>query len=204
MASRHPSIPAYHGQLNKHNEHKEHNKQAQTEVKMTGQVQPDFEQSYGQPAVWLLICLTILVGAMALASAVQKDFGNVHVSNVTFRNFNGIAARAKLLQPENDSGKQSLPGVVYIQESHSRLAITESLLWMKQALSPPTAFWIDPDRQMACQGMGNTDGHAGRPVVADTPWFPAGPDVVFQRHSGDSFNPLCLQDEHLLSICSCQ
>ena len=64
---------------------------------MTGQVQPDFEQSYGQPAVWLLICLTILVGAMALASAVQKDFGNVHVSNVTFRNFNGIAARAKLL-----------------------------------------------------------------------------------------------------------
>jgi hypothetical protein len=29
-----------------------------------------------------LICLAILVGAMMLASAVQKDFGNVLVSNL--------------------------------------------------------------------------------------------------------------------------
>ncbi len=81
---------------------------------MSEQTHPGSKKSYGQPIVPLLICLVILVGAMALASAVQKDFGNVYVSNVTFRNFNGIAVRAKLLQPENDPGKQTLPGVVYI------------------------------------------------------------------------------------------
>jgi len=81
---------------------------------MSGQMQPDIKKTYGQPAVLLLICLAILVAAMALASAVQKDFGRVHISNVTFRNFNGIVVRAKLLQPENDPGQQALPGVVYI------------------------------------------------------------------------------------------
>jgi dienelactone hydrolase len=81
---------------------------------MPEQTHPKSKISYGQPAVWLLICLAILVGAMMLASAVQKDFGNVHVSNVTYRNFNGIPVRAKLLQPDSDAGQQTLPGVVYI------------------------------------------------------------------------------------------
>ncbi len=81
---------------------------------MPEQTHPKSKKPYGQPAVWLLICLAILVGAMMLASAVQKDFGNVLVSNVTYRNFNGIPVRAKLLQPGSDSGQQTFPGIVYI------------------------------------------------------------------------------------------
>lgn len=81
---------------------------------MSETAHPNFKQSYAQPAILLLVCLSILVGAMVLASAVQKDFGNVRVSNVTFRNFNGIAVRAKLLQPENNPDTQTFPGIVYI------------------------------------------------------------------------------------------
>ncbi len=81
---------------------------------MSEQVHPGSKQSHGQPIALLLICLAILVGAMALASAVQRDFGNVHISNVTFRNFNGIAVRAKLLEPGKNPGRQTFPGVVYI------------------------------------------------------------------------------------------
>jgi uncharacterized protein len=66
------------------------------------------------PATLLLLCLAILVGASHLGSAVQRDFGNVQVKNVTFRNFNGITVRAKLLEPGNGSGTRTFPGVVYI------------------------------------------------------------------------------------------
>ena len=65
-------------------------------------------------AVMLLIGLLILVGSMALASAVQRDFGRVQVSNLSFKNYNGIAVRAKLLQPKVAGAAQRLPGVVYI------------------------------------------------------------------------------------------
>jgi len=51
---------------------------------------------------------------MALASAVQRDFGRVQVSNVTLKNDNGIAVRAKLLQPLADRADRRFPGVVYI------------------------------------------------------------------------------------------
>lgn len=81
---------------------------------MSERAHPDLKKSYAQPAALLLICLSILVGAMALASAVQKNFGRVQVSNVTYRNFNGIAVRAKLLQPKNAQDQQTFPGIVYI------------------------------------------------------------------------------------------
>ena len=57
---------------------------------MSERAHPDLKKSYAQPAALLLICLSILVVAMALASAVQKNFGRVQVSNVTYRNFNGF------------------------------------------------------------------------------------------------------------------
>ena len=41
-----------------------------------------------------------------------------------------------------------IPNTIHIQESHNRLAITESLVWMKQALSPPAVHWIDPDQHI--------------------------------------------------------
>ena len=41
-----------------------------------------------------------------------------------------------------------VPNAIHIQESHSRMAISESLTWMQQALSPPQAYWIHPDRQI--------------------------------------------------------
>jgi uncharacterized protein len=62
----------------------------------------------------LLVCLLVLVGAMALASAVQRDFGRVNVSNVTFRNFNQIPVRTKLFQPSKSTHQERFPGVVYI------------------------------------------------------------------------------------------
>lgn len=51
---------------------------------------------------------------MALASAVQRSFGRVQVSNVTFKNYNGIPVRAKLLKPQAKHVTRPLPGVVYI------------------------------------------------------------------------------------------
>ncbi len=74
----------------------------------------DGSKSKIQSLVLLLICLIVLIGAMALASAVQRDFGHVQVSNVTIRNYNGIRVRAKLLQPIAEYATQRFPGVVYI------------------------------------------------------------------------------------------
>jgi len=46
---------------------------------MTGQGQPDFKKSYGPPAICLLICLAILVGAMMMANAIVWWFTWVNV-----------------------------------------------------------------------------------------------------------------------------
>jgi len=46
-----------------------------------------------------VVCLAVLIGAVLLASLVQKSFGHVSVSNVTYTNFNGLTIRAKLLKP---------------------------------------------------------------------------------------------------------
>lgn len=62
----------------------------------------------------LLICLGLLVGASVLGSLVQRDFGQVEVTNVTFPNYNQIPIRAKLLRPVDAGPDNRLPGVVYI------------------------------------------------------------------------------------------
>jgi len=40
-----------------------------------------------------------------------------------------------------------VPHTIHIQESHSRAAIAEALVWMRAALHPPDQYWIDPQRQ---------------------------------------------------------
>jgi hypothetical protein len=40
-----------------------------------------------------------------------------------------------------------VPNTIHIQESHSHAAIAEALEWMKKALNPPSAYWIDPNSQ---------------------------------------------------------
>jgi dienelactone hydrolase len=62
----------------------------------------------------LILCLVILVAAQVTAWMVQRDFGKVQVSNVTYPNYNGIPVRAKLLRPVAATAGNPLPGIVYI------------------------------------------------------------------------------------------
>ena len=41
-----------------------------------------------------------------------------------------------------------VPRSIHIQESHSRAAIAEALVWMKEALHPAEGYWIDPHSQI--------------------------------------------------------
>lgn len=61
-----------------------------------------------------VLCLVLLNGAVALAWLVQRDFGRVEVSNVTYPNYNGILVRAKLLRPNDATPSNPMPGIVYI------------------------------------------------------------------------------------------
>jgi dienelactone hydrolase len=61
-----------------------------------------------------VVCLGVMIAAVVLASAVQEDFGNVEVSNVFYKNYNGIGIRAKLFRPLSATATQPAPGVVYI------------------------------------------------------------------------------------------
>ena len=61
-----------------------------------------------------LICVAILVGAVVIASLVQRDFGRVQVTNVIYANTNGIPVRAKLLRPVEATEENPLPGIVHI------------------------------------------------------------------------------------------
>ena len=61
-----------------------------------------------------VICLSVLIAAMLLASLTQRSFWKVSVSNVTYTNFNGILIRAKLLKPLNATGTHPAPGIIYI------------------------------------------------------------------------------------------
>ena len=61
-----------------------------------------------------LICVAILVGAVVVASLVQRDFGRVQVTNVIYANYNGIPVRAKLLRPVEATEENPLPGIVHI------------------------------------------------------------------------------------------
>jgi hypothetical protein len=67
-----------------------------------------------QAIVAFAICLLILIGAVVVASLVQRDFGRVEVTNVVFSNYNGIPVRAKLLKPAGATQSDPMPGVVPI------------------------------------------------------------------------------------------
>jgi dienelactone hydrolase len=67
-----------------------------------------------QAIVAFVVCLVILIGAVTVASLVQRDFGRVEVTNVIFSNYNGIPVRAKLLKPVGATQSNPVPGVVYI------------------------------------------------------------------------------------------
>ena len=61
-----------------------------------------------------IFCLMVLIGASLLASTIQKSFGTVAVSNISYLNYNGIRIRAKLLKPLSAAKSHPVPGVVYI------------------------------------------------------------------------------------------
>lgn len=61
-----------------------------------------------------LACLLVSLAGFVTASLVQRDFGRVAVSNVTYPNANGIPIRAKLFVPLGITAADPAPGVVYI------------------------------------------------------------------------------------------
>ncbi|MBW1813092.1 MAG: alpha/beta hydrolase [Deltaproteobacteria bacterium] len=69
---------------------------------------------FSKSPLLFLICLAILIMAVVAASAVQRDFGRVEVTNAHYKNYNGIAVRAKLLRPIEAAKDNPMPGVVYI------------------------------------------------------------------------------------------
>jgi dienelactone hydrolase len=68
----------------------------------------------GKALIVSLLCLLVLVGAVVVAWLVQRDFGGIEVTNVTYDNYNGIRIRAKLLRPVEATASSPLPGAVYI------------------------------------------------------------------------------------------
>ncbi|MBW2443742.1 MAG: alpha/beta hydrolase [Deltaproteobacteria bacterium] len=73
----------------------------------------DPEHRSKAPIVFIF-CLFVLFGAVYLASQVQRNFGSVDVSNVTYTNHNGIVIRAKLLKPQSVSQSNPAAGIVYV------------------------------------------------------------------------------------------
>lgn len=66
------------------------------------------------PLLAFLVCAAIMVGAVVVASLVQRDFGRIEVTNVTYENHNGIPVRAKLMRPVGATEKTPMPGAVHI------------------------------------------------------------------------------------------
>ncbi|MCP4601832.1 MAG: hypothetical protein GY847_15175 [Proteobacteria bacterium] len=56
---------------------------------------------------------------------------------VTYGDFNNGTARRVIV-----------PGVIHIQETHSRVAVAETLEWMKTALDPAEQYWVDSNNQI--------------------------------------------------------
>ncbi len=65
-------------------------------------------------ALLFVLLIAVLIAAMAIASAVQTDFGRVDVSNVHYLNYNAIPMRAKLMLPRTTDAAARFPGIVYI------------------------------------------------------------------------------------------
>jgi cephalosporin-C deacetylase-like acetyl esterase len=68
----------------------------------------------GRAGIAFFVCLIILIGAVLVASSVQRDYGHVQVTNVTYENLNHIPIRAKLLRPVAATPDSPMPGVAYI------------------------------------------------------------------------------------------
>ncbi len=64
--------------------------------------------------IGFIVLLLVSLGAVVIASFAQRDFGRVEVSDVWYRNFNGIMLRAKLFRPVIADETKKLPGVVHI------------------------------------------------------------------------------------------
>lgn len=64
--------------------------------------------------IGFIVLLLVSLGAVVIASFAQRDFGRVEVSDVWYRNFNGIMIRAKLFRPVIADETKKLPGVVHI------------------------------------------------------------------------------------------
>ena len=64
--------------------------------------------------VVLLICILLSAASIITASIVQRDFGGVEVSDVYFKNINGVMVRAKLFVPDGAIRDNPMPGMVYI------------------------------------------------------------------------------------------
>ncbi|MBN1615060.1 MAG: alpha/beta hydrolase [Deltaproteobacteria bacterium] len=65
-------------------------------------------------SVAFILILIVLIGSVLTASWTQRDFGRVEVSDVFYRNYNGIPIRAKLFRPRQATEAKPAPGVVYI------------------------------------------------------------------------------------------
>jgi hypothetical protein len=74
----------------------------------------DADRSISLSLLMFLICVVFMVGAVVVASLVQRDFGRVEVTNVIYENYNGIPVRAKLLKPVDATEENPMPGVVHI------------------------------------------------------------------------------------------
>ena len=61
-----------------------------------------------------LIFVVLLISASLQGWLIQTNFGRIDVSNATYKNYNGIPIRAKLLRPVSATPARLAPGVVYI------------------------------------------------------------------------------------------
>jgi hypothetical protein len=62
----------------------------------------------------LAVCILLSAASIITASLVQRDFGEVLVSDVYYSNFNGIPVRAKLFVPVGADRNNPVPGMIYI------------------------------------------------------------------------------------------
>jgi hypothetical protein len=72
------------------------------------------EKSGFKAVIVFIICIVVLVASVVTAHFFQNDFGRISVSNITFKNYNGLNIRAKLLMPSDMTPGQKLPGVVFV------------------------------------------------------------------------------------------
>jgi dienelactone hydrolase len=64
--------------------------------------------------IFLAICILLSAASIITASLVQRDFGRVMVSDIEYKNFNGVMVRAKLFVPVGAASDNPVPGMVYI------------------------------------------------------------------------------------------